>query len=41
MCLFNLAILVLSFVPNSPNIITVASAFAANTAFSGIMYFYY
>ena len=41
MCLLNLAILVLPCIPNSPNIITVASIFAASTAFSGIVYFYY
>ena len=39
-CSLNLAILVSLYVPDGPNIITItASVFAANTAFSGIIYF--
>ena len=39
-CLLDLAILVLPCVPDSPNIVTVAtSVLAAGTAFSGIVYF--
>ena len=40
-CLLNLAILVLLYISNSPNIITVTSVFAASTALSSIVYFYY
>ena len=40
MCLLDLAILVLLCVPNSLDIVTVASTFATSTAFSGIMYLF-
>ena len=39
--LLNLAILVSLYMPNSFNIVTIAGAFTASTAFSGIIYFYY
>ena len=39
-CLLNLAILVLPYMPNGPNIITVAaSILTTSTAFGGIIYF--
>ena len=41
MCLLNLAILVLLYMPNSSNIMTIAGTFTAGTAFNSIIYFYY
>ena len=39
-CLLDLAILVLPYVPDGPNIVTItAGALAAGTAFGGIVYF--
>ena len=40
-CLFNLAILVLFYMSDGPDIVTITSIFAAGTAFGGIIYFYY